>query len=192
MAARSGPPVAGSGRRAARKPRKSCGVRTKNIGMVRPTMSVLLPSVSRNLTAMPRPSRVWSAASGSPLPLEKRTTTGISAPCRWAARLCAEAAGFARNVPVTTVPRACAARKPAWVPLTALSASTNCSPKPSESPGSPLIGRTLRESQGSPTGADPGLRGIGACRAAWVQSNRPVTPVTHEICPVRSGSGPTT
>src|SRR5918996_361914 len=61
---------------------------------------------------------------GSPPPLEKRTVTREGSPCMWAAVVSSLASEDGVNVPVSSVPLACAARCPAWAPEIALIAST--------------------------------------------------------------------
>ncbi len=121
--AMSGWPVPGSGTRARISSMKSSGVRATNAGEVTASMSVVDPSASANLTAKPRPSRVWSGDAGSPLAFEKRATTGIVSPLRWPAVVSAEPSGVAVKTPARSAPFACNARAPSWVPVRALTES---------------------------------------------------------------------
>ena len=86
-----------------------------NAGSEVVTMSVVEPSGSENFTASPRPSWSKSGASGLPPPLETRATTGVSA-ARNGARDSAAASAEGVNVPFSSVPFACTARRPECAP----------------------------------------------------------------------------
>ena len=124
----SSSPVSGSGVRAATKATKSSGVRTKNCGSDSPIRSHAGSPSARSFRAMPRPSWSSSRVAGLPVPLENRTVAGTAPPCIAAAVVSPAAAGVAVNVPVATIPVACARRFPAWRPDAASIASTSSSP----------------------------------------------------------------